>query len=515
MIKDTPSHSWYTALTVYLRAPVLTMLFLGFSAGLPFLLVFSTLTAWLRTEDISRTAIGFFSWIGITYSIKFLWAPVIDKLRLPALTPMLGQRRSWIVAGQLLIAGGLAGMAMANPNDHLGWIVLLALVVAFGSATQDVAIDAFRIESAPEDMQAAAAASYVAGYRIAILTSGAGALFIADQVSWTVAYFTMAVLMSIGLFTVLVRPEPTRQINRLSIAVEQEQVQRFLNRYPSLNKRLQRIGAWLIAAVYCPLLDFFTRYGLTALVLLLLIGLYRISDIGMAAMAQPLYIDLGFSLTQIGVVTSIYGLAMTLVGGALGGVLVIRFGIGRMLVIGAIATAATNLLFALLAVVVPAMLDPAFAMAALTSPVLTLPEVTAPALTARELVLPGDPPPFVITPQVAMLMLTISGDNLANGFASAVFIAFLSRLTSQAYTATQYALFSSLMTLPGKFLSGFSGIIADTFGYPWFFILVSIAGIPAVLLTLWYAMSRLSDKPVATPTSAGTGIGKPSKPAET
>lgn len=441
MTRVLPQRSWREAVAVYLHAPVITMLFLGFVAGLPFLLVFSTLTAWLRSEGVAVAAIGFFSWVGITYSIKFFWAPVVDRLPLPLLTRALGQRRGWMLLAQMLIAGGLVGLAGTDPVGHLGWVAVLALLVAFGSATQDIAIDAFRIESAPDDLQAAMASTYIIGYRVGILAAGAGALYIADFVSWEAAYLTMAALVSIGVVTVLVRPEPPRRIGTDTRARE-ARVEHFLLNHAELPPRLQRIGAWLVDAVVCPFVDFFERNGRRALVLLLLVGLYKISDLAMAAMANPLYIDLGFSLTQIANVTKVFGIAMSIGGSIAGGVLVARYGIGPILVLGAFMVAVTNLLFTLLA-------------------------------------LTGD--------SVSMLTVTIIGDNLSNGLASAVFIAFLSSMTARAYTATQYALFSSLMTLPGKLIGGFSGVVVEWQGYPTFFVIAALMGIPAILLAAWVA----------------------------
>ncbi|MDX1609892.1 MAG: MFS transporter [Halofilum sp. (in: g-proteobacteria)] len=436
-----PQRSWREAFAVYLQAPVLTMLFLGFVAGLPFLLVFSTLTAWLRSEGVAVAAIGFFSWIGITYSIKFFWAPVVDRLPLPLLTRLLGQRRGWMLLAQAVIAGGLIGLAGTDPVGQLGWVAALALMVAFGSATQDIAIDAFRIESAADDIQAAMASTYIIGYRIGILAAGAGALYIADFVSWEAAYLTMAALVGVGVVTVLLRPEPPRRIGGDTRARE-ARVERFLLNNARLPAPLQRAGAWLVDAVVCPFVDFFERNGRRALVLLLLVGVYKISDLSMAAMANPLYIDLGFSLTQIANVTKVFGIGMSIGGSIIGGVLVARYGIGPILVLGALMVAVTNLLFTLLAMT-------------------------------------GDSLP--------MLTLTIIGDNLSNGVASAVFIAFLSSMTSRAYTATQYALFSSLMTLPGKLIGGFSGVVVEWQGYPMFFVVAALMGIPAVLLAIWVA----------------------------
>jgi len=449
--QSPPSHpSWGDAIRVYLRPAVLTMLFLGFSAGLPFLLVFSTLNAWLRDVGVDVAAIGFLSWIGLTYSIKFLWAPVVDRLPLPIIGAWLGQRRSWMLLGQALIIGGLLIMSQVDPTLALTPVVLAALMVAFGSATQDIAVDAFRIESAADDVQAAMASVYIMGYRIALLVAGAGALYIADFFNWGTAYLSMAALMIIGVLTVLLRPEPPRSISDQTF--EQEaRVQQYLLDSAHLPDWWRKAGAWLIGAVVCPFVDFFVRNGRTAVMLLLLVGLYKVSDLAMAAMANPLYIDLGFELREIANIGKVFGFAMTIVGGLVGGILVLRYGIGPILVLGAVLIASTNLLFALLA---------------------------------------------EIGHSIPMLMVTITGDNFSNGLASAVFIAFLSAMTSRQYTATQYALFSSIMTLPGKFLGGFSGLVVEGLGYSQFFIIAALLGIPAILLAIWVARTGAGIPPM-------------------
>jgi PAT family beta-lactamase induction signal transducer AmpG len=444
--------SWRASLAVYWHAPVITMLFLGFSAGLPFLLVFSTLSAWLRSAGVEVAAIGFFAWIGMLYSIKFFWAPVVDRVALPLLTRTLGQRRSWMLLAQAVIAAGLVGLAATPPIGNLGWVAGFALLVAFGSATQDIAIDAFRIESADDDMQAAMASTYIIGYRTGLLAAGAGALYIASTVSWHAAYLTMAALVGVGMVTVFVRPEPKR-LSPSGKPVLEPRVRAFLRASRHQPRVCRHFVAWIIGAIVCPFTDFFVRHGMKALGLLAFIAVFRISDLAMASMANPLYIDLGFSLATIANVTNIFGIAMSIGGGVLGGLLVVRYGIGPLLVVGALLTMLTNLLFAALALM-------------------------------------GD--------QLPMLVVTIIGDNLANGLASAVFIAFLSSLTSRAYTATQYALFSSLMTLPGKFLSGFGGLLVDAQSYASFFVLASLLGIPAVMLAVWVNRDRnLYGKPAA------------------
>lgn len=439
MIMPTTKRSWRDALVIYFQAPVLSMLFLGFSAGLPFLLVFSTLSAWLRSDGIEVAAIGFFAWIGILYSIKFIWAPVVDRLALPLLTRTFGQRRGWMLLAQAMIAAGLVGLASVEPQQNLVLVAILALLVAFGSATQDIAIDAFRIESAPDDFQAAMASTYIIGYRGGLLAAGAGALYMAAWFSWQAAYLCMALLVGVGVVTVLLRPEPKR-LSLTTQLIHEPRVRAFIRATRGKPRHFRRLGAWLIGAVVCPFTDFVSRHRFKALWLLVFIAVFRISDLAMASMANPLYIDLGFSLATIANVTNVFGIAMSISGGILGGLLVARHGVGPILVLGAMAATLTNLLFVAL------------------------------SLAGQSL---------------PMLILAIIGDNLANGLASAVFIAFLSSLTSRAYTATQYALFSSLMTLPGKFLSGFGGLVVTSQGYATFFFIATVLGLPAIALAIW------------------------------
>jgi len=419
--------SWRESIALYGKPKVLALLFLGFSAGLPFLLVFSTLTAWLTEAGITRTTIGFFSWIGITYSIKVFWAPVVDKLKLPVLHRLLGQRRSWMLVGQLGIAAGLALMAMNDPASDVRLMAAFGLLVAFSSATQDISIDAYRIEAAEDKYQAAMSAAYVFGYRLALLVAGAGALYLAEYLGWNLAYLVMAALMAVGMVTVFLVKEPD------NLRPAAEPVVR-LDEQMSLP---QRLAAWFADAVIGPFVDFFRRNGWYALLILLFIAVYRISDITMGVMANPFYLDIGFSKTEIADITKVFGFFMTIGGSALGGVLVARYGIRPILLIGGCMVALTNLLFAWLA---------------------------------------------MTEPTLSKLALVISADNLSGGLAIVAFIAYLSSLTSSAYTATQYALFSSLMTLPGKFIGGFSGVVVDTAGYPSFFTYAAILGIPAILL---------------------------------
>lgn len=417
--------AWQT----YRQPRVLIMLLFGFSAGLPFLLVFSTLSAWLRDVGIERATIGYFSWVGILFSIKVLWSPVVDQLRLPFLHRWFGQRRSWLLLAQAGIITALLLMTVTGPVGHLERFVWLALLVAFSSATQDICIDAYRIESAPEELQGAMAASYIVGYRVAMLVAGAGAFYLAEYWSWAIAYQGMALCMLVGVLATLTVREPD---------------------IPPREFLSHGVAHWLHQSVVMPFMEFFNRYGRHALVLLLFVSVYRISDITMGVMANPFYLDMGFSKDQIASVAKFFGFFMTIAGSAVGGVAVVRYGIPRPLLLGAIMVASTNILFALMA---------------------------------------GS------EPNLLWLALVISADNLSGGFANVCFIAYLSSLTSRQFTATQYALFSSLMTLPGKFVGGYSGVVVDEFGYPAFFSYAAILGIPAIVLA-WYVWRQSTKRTV-------------------
>lgn len=447
---SSPVRSWREALLIYTRKPVVVIAMLGFSAGLPFLLVFSTLTAWLRDEGVERTAIGFFAWVGLTYSIKIFWAPVIDRLEIPLLTKILGQRRSWILFGQLGIAGGLLLMSSLDPQQSLWWIASAALLVAFSSATQDVALDAYRIEIVDDNMQGAMSAAYIFGYRLALLMAGAGALYIAEWANWSMAYVAMAALMGLAIVATFWADATQRKSAEQRAVDESVMVDQVMGRPMHLQQR-SRWQRWLLGAVICPFLEFFQRNGLFALLILTFIAVFRLSDITMGVMANPFYLDLGYSKSDIASVAKLFGFFMTIAGSALCGILVVRWGIYKPLLIGAVMVSGTNLLFAVLA---------------------TQSGIDQSASGS------------VLTPSLTWLAFVISADNLSGGIASTAFIAYLSSLTNRSYTATQYALFSSLMTLPGKFISGFSGWLVDSSGYGEFFVVASVLGVPAIVLVL-------------------------------
>ena len=428
---STPAaQTWHQALRVYLEPASLRMLLLGFSAGLPLLLVFGTLSFWLREAGIDRSTIGYLSWVGLAYGFKWAWSPLVDRLPIPLLTRWLGRRRSWLLLSQSVIMVALVCMALTDPKLSLAPIVWAALAVAFGSATQDIALDAYRIESAGTERQAALAATYQTGYRLAMIWAGAGVLWIAaraevantalyQQGAWQTAYLTMAASMLLGMATVLLSPEPVHPV----IA-------------PARNA-----AQWLRDALVAPFADFITRYRWQAALLLGLIAVYRISDVVMGIMANPFYVDMGYTKDEVAAVTKVYGVIMTLVGAFVGGALAMRFGVMRILMLGAVLSASSNLLFAWLA---------------------------------------GH------GHDVRALVLVVSADNLSSGIASAAFIAYLSGLTNVQYSATQYALFSSLMLLLPKFLAGFSGKYVDSFGYDNFFVATALLGLP-VLLLIWLA----------------------------
>ncbi len=403
------------------------MLFLGFSAGLPLLLILGTLSFWLREAGIDRSTIGYLTWVGLIYAFKWMWAPLVDRLSIPLLSTLFGRRRSWLLFAQLLIVLGLVGMASIDPKVQLTPIVWCALLVAFGSATQDIALDAFRIESADSDHQAALAAAYQTGYRLALIWSGAGALWLAvraesgvagyDPAAWQFAYLCMALSIGVGVITTLFSREPVR----IELA------------------KARNAKVWLHQTLIEPFADFIKRYGWHAILILSLIAIYRISDVVMGIMANPFYVDMGYTKDEVAAVSKVFGVVMTLVGAFLGGVLTLRFGVMRILLLGAILSAVSNLLFAWLA--------------------------------TQDHDLHG-------------LVWVISADNLSSGIATAAFIAFLSALTNIQYSATQYALFSSMMLLLPKWLAGFSGVFVNNFGYSNFFISTAIIGAP-VLILIW------------------------------
>lgn len=489
-----PETSWHDAIHIYLNRRVLTMLFLGFSAGLPLLLIFSTLSLWLREAGVDRFAVTYFSWAALAYSFKFVWAPVIDKLPLPILHSLLGRRRSWLIVAQLLIMAAIILMAMTDPANGLKGMAIAAVLLGFSSASQDIVIDAYRIEIISKKYQAAMSAMYIAGYRIGMMTAGAGGLYLAAYFgvenkyiysAWQTTYLIMSSVMLVGIVTTLLISEPDKNKNEesylhdlsdyirfvlmflvmvaafiygfnifnfgISISFINEFVRLLMSLLLSLVAMyllviLKIVNREMIYSTYIePVVDFFKRYGKTALTILLLVGFYRISDIVLGVISNVFYQDMGFSKNEIATTAILFGLMMTLVGGFFGGIMTMRYGVMRILLLGAILSALTNLLFMLL------------------------------AENGHDLVLLG---------------VVIAADNLSAGLASAAFIAYLSSLTNISFTAVQYAILSSLMTLFPKLLGGYSGSMVNEMGYSSFFLMTAFMGVPVIFLIYYLMMKK-------------------------
>jgi len=503
LARGSRRRSWRETLAAYRHPRVVTMLFLGFSAGLPLLLIFSSLSLWLREAGVDRATVTYFSWAALGYGFKFVWAPIIDKMPLPYLTARLGRRRAWLLTAQVLIICAIVWMASTDPAHGITTMGVAAVMLGFCAATQDIVIDAYRIESAEKALQALMSSTYIVGYRIGMLVSGAGALKLAVWLgdvagyrysAWQGTYLWMAAAMGVGVITTLLIPEPA-EIGVTSRHMRSlEDYLRFLALFSvmvatlvavfalgsatveQLKQRAAEAGhhgllagflleavhlgiafavAWLAGMLAVrigvargevlretylePLADFFYRYGGLALLILALIGLYRVSDVVLGVISNVFYQDLGFTKDQIADITKTFGLLMTILGGLLGGGLALRFGVMRMLFLGALLSAGTNLLFVLL------------------------------AHRGAELWL---------------LAAVISADNISGGLAGAAFVAYLSGLTQVSFTAFQYALFSSLMLLFPKLLGGYSGSIVDALGYSDFFILTALMGVPVLVLIL-------------------------------
>jgi PAT family beta-lactamase induction signal transducer AmpG len=402
--------------------PILAlMLALGFSSGLPFLLILGTQAARLAEAKVPIQEIGLISWVGLCYSLKFLWSPVIDEVDVPYLAGLLGRRRAWLLVAQIGIACGLVALAFADPTHSFKGLILCAVFTAFAAATQDIVIDGWRIDSAPPERQGVMAATYNFGYRLGLLAAGAGALYIADFSGWRAAYLVMAVLVLVGVIAGLLSP-----------------------RLPERARDKTQSVAMNFAA---PIVDLAHRFGPLLAVILLLVALYRLPDFLSGVMANPLYIGLGFSKSQIATMSKVYGIWIGIAGAFAGGFTITRIGLMPALLAGGIAAASSHLCLALL------------------------------AATGKSL---------------PLLALSVSVENFAGNFAGAALIAYMSSLTSPAYAASQYALLSSLYALLGKFFGGLSGFAVHQIGFAKFFASTSLIGVPvaALCLFLWMRQGR-------------------------
>jgi PAT family beta-lactamase induction signal transducer AmpG len=426
-----PRKSWGQALAVYLEPRQLIILVMGFASGLPLLLTLSTLSYWLTKVGADLTAIGFFAAVGAPYGYKFLWSPVIDQVHLPVLGTLLGHRKSWLLVLQVLLAGAIYVLGMTDPALNPLATALAVLVVAFFSASQDIVIDAYRIEILGDEEQAAGAATTQIGYRFGLLLAGAGAIALSDFVSWSVVFSILATcILACALFTVFI-PEP--KVRRPA----------FGNDY----------GAWVNEAVVQPFREFMQRPGWA--IVLLFILFYKFGDAFSGFLANPFYVKMGFSGVEIALMTKIYGLIATMVGGVLGGVIVARIGLFKTLMIGGILQAVTNLLFTML------------------------------ALRGHDLVWLG---------------IAITADNLAGGLAAAAFVAYLSGLCNRAFTATQYALLSSFMAQGRTLMSMPSGWLAKQLDWPEFWAVTAFMAIPGLILLVWLMRLYPDEKKLTTET---------------
>ncbi|MBN36577.1 MAG: MFS transporter [Rhodospirillaceae bacterium] len=450
---------WLAGLAVYVQPRVLAVLFLGFSSGLPLALTGATLSAWMTDVGVDLTVIGFFALAGLPYTFKYIWAPLIDRIHVPVLGRRMGHRRAWLIVVQVLLALAILALSGIDPLAQPALTAIIAVIVTFLSASQDIVIDAFRIESLNEDQQGAGAAVYIGGYRVAMLVSGAGALYLAQFCGWDVSYLAMAALMGVGLATVLISSEPARATERgEEEQLRREQFERFTG--GTTTTPLRASGAWLYTAVVAPFLEFFMRRF--AIPILLFALLYKLGDALAGNMTTPFILKIGFSKVELAEVAKLYGFAATMIGVALGGLLIRAVGLLRGLMIAGILQLTSNLMFAVQA---------------------------------------------WYGYDINVLILTISAENLAGGMGTAAFVAYLSSLCNVAYTATQYALLSSFMAGGRTLLSSPAGWMIEHLNWAgawtwvtgtappddvalqvnWigFFILTTLAAIPGLVVLLW------------------------------
>ena len=474
-------------LLFFLTEKPLKMIMLGFSSGLPILLVFSTLSVWLTKAGVDRSTVTLFSWAGFAYAFKFLWSPLVDKVSIPIFLN-LGHRRSWLLLTQLLIIFSLVLTSINDPQNNIIVTAVCITLVAFFSATQDIIIDAYRIESINQKLQGSLSSMYIAGYRIGMLVGGAGSLWLASYWGgenyeydvWKKVYLSMALLMFIGVATNLISKEPkkVRNISRnsnlhfkffLSILVS---VLIFIFIYSYLENPFSRsILSFLFTIfklIFCfmcsglflfflvklkfqsksiikesyfnPIKNFVVKYGKFAVLILLLISLYRMADVVMGVMANIFYLEKGYSINQIATYSKFFGVFATIAGGLLGGYFAMKYGTMTTLFIGALIASLSNLLFAWLA---------------------------------------------TVEPNIKFLISVITADNISSGFAGAAFVIYLSGLTSIKFTATQYALFSSIMLFLPKLIAGYSGSWVDVIGYQNYFVVTALIGVPVLFLIIY------------------------------
>jgi len=425
---DPKKSGWRHSLEVYSDRRVLLVLLLGFSSGLPLLLTYSTLSAWLATVGVRRAAIGAFALVGIPYAFKFVWSPLID--RLPPPLP-LGRRRGWGISIQIALIAAILTLGACDPRRHLALMGAVALVVAFLSASQDIVIDAWRVEILPPELQGPGAGTIQTGYRIAMLVSGAGTLVIAARAGWFAGYATMAALLLVGILVFLLGPEPrvaTQPADPAPIRAASGNSGAF--------------SKWLATAVLGPFADF-TRRPIWPVILLFILG-YKVGEAMAGIMATPLYISLGFSLDEIAAISKLVGFFATVGGALIGGVITVRFGIFRSLMLCGLLQSAGNLFYVLQAV--------------------------------------GGH-------KLGYLALCVTAENVTGAMAGTALVVYLSSLCSPAFTATQYALLSSVAVVGRTMVASLSGVLAERLGWVPFFLVTTLVTMPALLLLVWIERS--------------------------
>ncbi|HJW42702.1 MAG TPA: MFS transporter [Rhizomicrobium sp.] len=442
----------HAALVSYLQPRSATMLVLGASCGLPLLTISNAIGLWLTDASVSMTDIGLFAYTLLPYSFKFVWAPLLDQVRLPVLHRLLGKRRSWMLVAQFGILIAFAGLWLSDPRTELVHVALFALLLGFCGASQDISVDAWRIEIAPAEEQGTMLGAYQLGYRLTALATAALAPYIAQLVSWRASLVFLGCLVFLGMAAALLAGRPPEQDARDEVRAAETRLRLF-----------GRAGAaigWFYGAVIAPFVDFFRSHGWMGLLILAMIGAYRMPDFIMGTVARPMYRQ-SFSLVEIGTMSGLIGVWVTIAGALIGGFVVFRFGIVRALFAGLIAVIAGNLCYAALA---------------------------------------------ASGHNIVVFAVAIGVENIAAGFAGTALLAYMSSLTNKAFTATQYALFSSFYALPGKLVGGLSGVFVDWFasqrhtleavipslaalpdkvvGFVPFFVATALAGLPALVLLL-------------------------------
>ena len=436
--------SWVDAARIYWNRRIAAMLFLGFASGLPFGVLADPLTTWLAETGVTKTAIGLFALLSLPFGLKFLWAPLIDQVKLPVLSSVLGRRRGWVVLIQLLLAGAIFGLGQTDPATSLQWTAIFSLVVAFLAASQDIALDAYRIEILAEEQLAAGSANWTFGWRIAQVGGGAFALIAADMLTWPLVFAGLAILIAGGLVVILMNPEP----DATAAADFQRTAGEFLEQSGHLPHAWARAGAWLYNAFAAPFLQFIGgQRGWLAILLFIL--LYKYGDAMLTVMKIPFFLDMQFTKTEIAVTTKFFGIGAIVFGGFVGGLVLAKTGLMRGLLISGILMGASNLIF------------------------------IAQAMAGHS---------------IPMLAVTIAVENITTGMGTVAFVAYLSSLCNAGYTATQFALLTSFMAQSRIVMSSGAGWLADQVDWVLFFVITTVVALPGILLLVWM-IRRYGDEP--------------------